>query len=403
MQEDDENRPPEPRPAAASRPRDSALQLGPRKKPCHSDPLIHHGRHFGRTVNALCNVFTLLTNGILRMVEQPDEPEESFTAEERREFRVFKTLLLVVPGIEKRIMTCSQEELRMIADLLQKGSSSARSDDTKSLKSAVIDWITPRGEPLIPPLPRNVKTCRGFNHEATGALLCPANLDWSDPEYASQIICIIILLTRLCRVKSKLRDGDYIIPGDQWPIMIYKDYKYDPEDPWNGLLRNRLLISVCPKTRTLVPSHSRAPTSLKISGIQTRIHLPKLRRKRTEGNTIWKRSHTWNDGCDHTIHRIHCYPGKLLIVRFALTSSAVFCRTDVTTDSQRFYDSVIEFLEDPMEQEEVSDLLTFWNRVIFPGHASAKRQVTRDSALARLKEKRAALRAANGVSSVSSR
>jgi hypothetical protein len=78
----------------------SALQLGPKKKMlscvfpvqdimaltfrsqrCIADPLIHHGRHFGRTVHALCNVQALLTNGLLRLGELAAEPEESFTYE----------------------------------------------------------------------------------------------------------------------------------------------------------------------------------------------------------------------------------------------------------------------------------------------------------------------------------
>jgi len=65
---------------------------------------------------------------------------------------------------------------------LQKGVSSARSDDTKSLKGIVVDWITPHDAPLLPPLSRNVKTNRGFHHPVTGQLLCPAGLDWSDDE-----------------------------------------------------------------------------------------------------------------------------------------------------------------------------------------------------------------------------
>ena len=38
------------------------------------------------------------------------------------------------------------------------------------------------GEPLWHPQPisLNVKVERGFNHDVTGALLCPAGLDWSD-------------------------------------------------------------------------------------------------------------------------------------------------------------------------------------------------------------------------------
>jgi hypothetical protein len=66
---------------------------------------------------------------------------------------------------------------------LQKGVSGARSDDTKSLKGPILDWITPRGQSLDPPLSRNVKVNRGFHHERTGSLLCPAGVNWTDPEY----------------------------------------------------------------------------------------------------------------------------------------------------------------------------------------------------------------------------
>ena len=60
--------------------------------------------------------------------------------------------------------------------------SGARGDDTKSLKGIVLDWITPRGQSLVPPLARSVKVNCGFNHEQMGALLCPAGLDWSNPK-----------------------------------------------------------------------------------------------------------------------------------------------------------------------------------------------------------------------------
>ena len=67
-------------------------------------------------------------------------------------------------------------------DKLSKGASGARGNDTKSLKGVVLDWITPRGQSLVPPLSRNIKIDRGFNHERMGALLCPAGLDWSNSE-----------------------------------------------------------------------------------------------------------------------------------------------------------------------------------------------------------------------------
>jgi len=88
-----------PQTVTGRRQRENALQLGPRKKPyvilraificnhdpshtsCVTDPLVHHGRHFGRTIHALSTVHALLTNGLWRIGEHADQPEESFTAE----------------------------------------------------------------------------------------------------------------------------------------------------------------------------------------------------------------------------------------------------------------------------------------------------------------------------------
>ena len=40
------------------------------------DPLIHHGRHFGRTVHAMCNVQVLIINGLLHLSEADGEVQE---------------------------------------------------------------------------------------------------------------------------------------------------------------------------------------------------------------------------------------------------------------------------------------------------------------------------------------
>jgi hypothetical protein len=34
------------------------------------------------------------------------------------------------------------------------------------------------------------------------------------------------------------------VRGDQWPLFLYDDCRFDPEHPWNGLLRNELLVLV---------------------------------------------------------------------------------------------------------------------------------------------------------------
>ncbi|KIM86989.1 hypothetical protein PILCRDRAFT_4229 [Piloderma croceum F 1598] len=310
--------------------RDDALHLGPRKKACISDPLIGHGRHFCRTVHALCNIKTLLTNGILRIGEQADEPDEVFTAEQRREHRVFTVLLQMVPNLEARLMEGVDDDVVIAADLIQKGVSSARSDDTKSLKGSILDWIVPLGHSLNPPLARNIKTDRGFHHERTGALLCPAGLDWSDPE-----------------IKGRLRSGEMTVPGDQWPIFLYAGYEYDPQNPWKGLFKSTLLVCAYKHIFTSPSSVEKCPKA-------TRSASPRLQ------------SH-------------------MLLP----SSASVFSRSDTVTDSERFYHSVVEYFEDVDEQEEVKELLVWWNRHIFPTYSSAQRAPTKNSVLAKIKEQRA--------------
>lgn len=129
------------------------------------------------------------------------DPQTLFTCRQRREFQIFQDLLRIIPGLEERLLNGDEADAAYIAESvsvalvlsfytisrthavkIQKGVSSARSDDTKSLKGAILDWIVPQGQSLNPPLARNVKMDRGFHHEQTGALLCPTGLDWADPE-----------------------------------------------------------------------------------------------------------------------------------------------------------------------------------------------------------------------------
>ena len=43
-------------------------------------------------------------------------------------------------------------------------------------------------------------------------------------------------------------------------------------------------------------------------------------------------------------------------------SSLVFSRTDTVTDSEQFYNSLLELFEDLDEKQEVDEVLVWWNR-----------------------------------------
>ena len=45
-------------------------------------------------------------------------------------------------------------------------------------------------------------------------------------------------------MRKKLANGDIGVSGDQWPLLLYADQEYDPDEPWDGLFRCKLLVSV---------------------------------------------------------------------------------------------------------------------------------------------------------------
>ncbi|TFK27541.1 hypothetical protein FA15DRAFT_560127, partial [Coprinopsis marcescibilis] len=334
----------------------SALQLGPRKRLSLPDPLVHHGQHFGRTIYAFANVNALLLAGLSASVDEPPETQQcvlsslTFASYSNmcrllRELRVYSSLMSLVPTLEDGLLESSEEEVMFLASLIQKGANSARSDDTKTLKSVIIDWITPLdGEPLRPTLHRHIKVDRGFNHERTGYFLCPAGTDWSDPI-----------------VKSQLKDKELVMTGAHWPLFLYQNEKYDPEEPWRGLCKGFLLVKAFKHIFTSPSSVNNEPRATR-SG-NARLH-----------------------GMSAVTPASIAYVATQ--VRFALSSASVFSRTDRETDSETFYTSLLELLEDPEEKKEIKELLDWWNRQIFPSFSTVKRIAPANSALAKIKEKR---------------
>ncbi|KAH6907818.1 hypothetical protein BKA70DRAFT_1104343, partial [Coprinopsis sp. MPI-PUGE-AT-0042] len=310
------------------------------------DPLVHHGRHFGRTIQAFCRVQTLIKNGLSRSIQMTFGrlDEDQLTTAERREHAIYEELLKLSPGLEKRLCNGSDQDIFHVAELIQKGSAGARADDTKGLKGVILDWITPRGQSLQPPLMRNVKTDRGFYHPRTGELLCPTNLDWNDTQ-----------------TREALRAGGIVVSGDDWPLFLYEDYKHYPDDAWRGLFRSTLLVSAFKHIFTSPSSVDREPRATR-SG-NARIHgmknvtVPSLAYVATQ-------------------------------VRFALSSSPTFSRTDLVTDLERFYGSVIDAFSHEAEKDNVQALLAWWDMQIFPVYNERNKNPKKGSVLALMKAQR---------------
>ncbi|KIM61427.1 hypothetical protein SCLCIDRAFT_25912 [Scleroderma citrinum Foug A] len=72
---------------------------------------------------------------------------------------------------------------------------------------------------------------------------------------------------------------------------------------------------------------------------------------------------------------------------FALTSAQVFSCTDLITDSEHFYTSILDLLSDLDEKDEVDQLLMWWNRQIFLLYVDLEQVPAKNSALAQIKQK----------------
>jgi hypothetical protein len=170
-------------------------------------------------------------------------------------------------------------------------------------------------------------------------------------------------------MKDKLKSGEMMVAGDQWPIFIYEGYSYDPEDPWTGLLRSSLLVTV--HILTMYPSSQlsfhqafkhifTSPSSVHKESSATRPGNARLHGMTCV--TSASIAYVATQACNFISVWLFIFSLMYTKVCFALSSAPVFSRTDTTTDSECFYNSIFYLLHDAEEQVEVNLLLSWWNR-----------------------------------------
>ncbi|TFK25963.1 hypothetical protein FA15DRAFT_589300, partial [Coprinopsis marcescibilis] len=287
-----------------------------------TDPLTLRGRHFMRTVHPFCNIRNVIQDGLARsmLIQTGQLLESSLNPKEKSEHEIYKAMVKLMPDLEERLLSQSQEHESFCADLIAKGASNARADDTKTIKSNVMDWVTPNGEPLSPPLGNNVpKNLHGYLHHWTGKLLAPAGFDWDN---AAQ--------------QEALRSGACIIEGNYWPLFVYEDYKYNADKPWKGLFRSRILVKGFKHIFT-------SPTSVEKSA-------------RTATRSSNAENHQMTEVTKSSVAYVATQ------IRFGISSHPTFSQREVLFDSETFYESVMEILNRPSEHWEVARLLKWWNR-----------------------------------------
>lgn len=107
-------------------------------------------------------------------------------------------------------------------------------------------------------------------------------------------------------IRKQLRNKELTITGSHWPIFVYKNETYDPENPWKGLFRNGLLINVRRRPYMNEPRMNYLPA---IVGVQAHFHVPKLSRRRTESNSIRKCENSRHEPCYSRIVGVYIHTG----------------------------------------------------------------------------------------------
>ena len=194
----------------------------------------------------------------------------------------------------------------------------------KGLKGAILDWIVPHGQSLYPSIVQNVKIDQGFNHEHTGALLCPVDMDWSDLEWVSHFQCVTVLACsgvavlnpsfRMVRSWLQAISGLFFFTQISPPVQSIK--------LWRQQGQAMLKYMVWPKSLKL-PFHM----------------LP-------HRYVLWYQLiQPW------PLPSVTKILSLIFQVQFAISSSSIFSRADLTTDSEWFYDSILKLLKDIDEQQ----------------------------------------------------
>ncbi|KAL6303041.1 hypothetical protein BKA93DRAFT_789928 [Sparassis latifolia] len=326
--------------------------------------LHRHGKHFARTVEGFTLMAVIINEGIARdNASKGPDTEASFDPECNRNWLAYQRLNDMIPDVVEDLFY-GNADAKEIATALQDGMASARSDDTSSLKEAVVTWlrkdIAMSGKDLNP----KRKPGRGFNHPVMGALLCPAALDYGDPGVQQAL-----------KEHTAVIDGSPI-DGTHWPTFVYAG-TYNPDLPWVGMLRGSLLV------RTFIHiflGPSLANYDDGEHAVDENIMPESPNRSTRCGNA------EMNGMTAVTPHSIAYCACQFM---FAICSATVFNKFSKDHHCIGFYRSVCAFFADPEFHEEAEELLRWWNRRIFPENHSAT-QHTGNHHLEKLKRAKAA-------------
>lgn len=235
--------------------------------------------------------------------------------------------------------------------------------------------------PLLNP---DSRANRGIQHDATGKLLCPIDFDWDDPT-----------------IRARLRNCEegYDINSSYFLRCLYQSGTGNINDVEDGFLKSGLLVKVF---KHIFTSPSSANASVEASE-NISIGNPAGARSTHKAKRATRKDVS---GCLHMNEKVTpraiAYAAVQLV--FALSDAPHWTAVHNGFDYRSFYYFVVDVFEvsaDQSSKERVMELLSWWNRQVFPTkHLSASSQSQQVTSTNKLVQQRAARAARNRISGV---
>ncbi|KAG2745604.1 hypothetical protein P692DRAFT_201719865, partial [Suillus brevipes Sb2] len=281
------------------------------------------GRGIRRIVTLFDSIEDLICENDRRC--ENDNDDENVTIDQDRLQMGYVILNNTLPWLNEKASDMEYEEYTQMLKKLRQGADSARGDDTSKLKSLVPEWINREMKP-DPPIDPEDKHCRGFVNDACGRLLCPTELDWSNP---------------MVRAGIRDRTDGYVVTEMSWPTFLYEKYTADQDNLEEGLFKSKLLVQAFKAIFT-------SPSSAKdVAGDGDGANvIENNRRAKSDSSGVKVKTH----------------------LRFALSAVTSWRSVDGDFDYLQFWRNIVDFFEKVpgrAARQKVEQLLKWWTRKVF--------------------------------------
>ncbi|TFK49656.1 hypothetical protein OE88DRAFT_364145 [Heliocybe sulcata] len=230
----------------------------------------------------------------------------------------------MIPWLQDELRARGPGGSRPVATLLEAGRKTARGDDVSNIKKDICKWYN-----FEPELPLK-KDMRGFRHDTCGRLLCPTTYDWDKPDI---------------RQALQRKDKKFDIGSRNWPNLLWRDEKPDPDDFHVGFLKHELIVKAALRT-------FRGPT---------------VANSQDGASRGTRKSIAAKHGMTEMTAGAIAY--CVMMVHFVLSSQAIFGAGGERSSGwayRAFYQEIVHYVERQMPRNDREELFAWWNERIFP-------------------------------------